>query len=49
MDYYEEEDIFPNPDKAIEYGDDMVEEKGDIDIFMLSICLILRMFRKDKS
>ena len=41
MDSDYEEDISPNPDKSIEYGVDMGEYKGDFNIKLIRIKVVL--------
>ena len=43
----DEEDISPNPDKSIEYGVDMAEYKGDFNIILIRIKVVLFSYVKE--
>ena len=47
MNRYNEEDISPNPDKSIEYGVDMAEYKGDFNIILIRIKVVLFSYVKE--
>ena len=45
----DEEDISPNPDKSIEYGVDMAEYKGDFNIKLIRIKVVLFSYVKEMT